>query len=480
MTTTDGFRIGFEDGAALPATTLAWHGERPPAWLRGTYLKNGPGLFTVGTQRYRHWFDGLALLVGIDFGDEVVAHTRYLASPDWEASTAGQRIAFTEFATAPSRSWWQRIRCTLAPNAQFGANASINIVEIDGDAVAIGDLPGGLVVDPASLTTTGEFHVRQPLLVTSTPHPQRDPAEASWSNAGLGLSWRGFGYRVFALDDGSHRPRSLAFIPNWRPAYMHSIGMSGRYVVLMEHPMYASLPRFLTLALRQRPIIDAFRWDGDAPMRIYLVDRRGGGLVHQVEVPAAFYFHTTGVFDDGDDVVVDMCTYPDDRVIDELYLDRLRQPDGGHSTPATLRRYRIRPGHDDVETSVLTSASVEFPTKDPRRSHSPYRYTYAVSMDPGRPDDYLDRLVKVDVETGEFVVWEEDGCYPSEPYMVPRPDGDAEDDGVVISVVLDGRRAVSMLVVLDARSFDEIGRADLPGIIPFGLHGRLIESDPAA
>jgi carotenoid cleavage dioxygenase-like enzyme len=42
---------------------------------------------------------------------------------------------------------------------------------------------------------------------------------------------------------------------------------------------------------------------------------------------------------------------------------------------------------------------------------------------------------------------------------------------VIVSVVLDGQRGRSFLLVLDAQSFDEVGRAFAPHVIPFGFHG---------
>ncbi len=74
---------------------------------------------------------------------------------------------------------------------------------------------------------------------------------------------------------------------------------------------------------------------------------------------------------------------------------------------------------------------------------------------------------------GETRVWREPGSFPGEPVFVPRPGGKAEDDGAVLSVVLDGRTARSFLLVLDAKTFSELGRAAVPHHIPFGFHGRL-------
>ena len=56
--------------------------------------------------------------------------------------------------------------------------------------------------------------------------------------------------------------------------------------------------------------------------------------------------------------------------------------------------------------------------------------------------------------------------------FVAAPDADGEDEGVLLSVVLDGRKGNSFLLVLDARSLDELARAEVPHHIPFGFHGQ--------
>jgi beta,beta-carotene 9',10'-dioxygenase len=70
-------------------------------------------------------------------------------------------------------------------------------------------------------------------------------------------------------------------------------------------------------------------------------------------------------------------------------------------------------------------------------------------------------------------VWTENGCHPGEPVFVARPDSfQEEDDGVVLSVVLDSNKGNPFLLVLDAKSFEEIARAEVPHHIPFGFHGQ--------
>ena len=61
---------------------------------------------------------------------------------------------------------------------------------------------------------------------------------------------------------------------------------------------------------------------------------------------------------------------------------------------------------------------------------------------------------------------------PGEPVFVPQHDAKGEDDGVVLSVVLDSNSGQSFLLILDSKSFKEIARALVPHHIPFGIHGQ--------
>jgi carotenoid cleavage dioxygenase-like enzyme len=83
-------------------------------------------------------------------------------------------------------------------------------------------------------------------------------------------------------------------------------------------------------------------------------------------------------------------------------------------------------------------------------------------------------LTKIDVDTGQTTNWHEPGTYPSEPIFVPRPGCQAEDDGVLLSVVLDSRTQRLFLLVLDASDLTEVARTQAPQRIPLGFHGQHI------
>jgi carotenoid cleavage dioxygenase-like enzyme len=104
-----------------------------------------------------------------------------------------------------------------------------------------------------------------------------------------------------------------------------------------------------------------------------------------------------------------------------------------------------------------------------------YRYAYGSSTSRSEPEKYANKLAKVDTVGGQTKIWHEPACYPGKPIFVERPNATREDDGVVVSVVLDGRQGRSFLAVLDAGSFEELGWAIGPHHIPFGFHGMFTE-----
>lgn len=67
--------------------------------------------------------------------------------------------------------------------------------------------------------------------------------------------------------------------------------------------------------------------------------------------------------------------------------------------------------------------------------------------------------------------WPENGGIPAEPVFVKNPTGIDEDDGVIISVVLDKKSEESYMVVLDAKTMQETYRAYIGTVMNFNFHG---------
>src|SRR5687767_6688053 len=90
-------RLGFATQAReTAADALPVEGDIP-SWLSGTLLRAGPARFEVGGQRYRHWFDGLAMLHRFGFGNGRVSYAnRFLNTRAYRAAEDAGRISYRE------------------------------------------------------------------------------------------------------------------------------------------------------------------------------------------------------------------------------------------------------------------------------------------------------------------------------------------------------------------------------------------------
>jgi beta,beta-carotene 9',10'-dioxygenase len=460
-----GYVAGFETlHDEVELDSLSIEGEIP-AWLSGTLLRNGPAKYEAGGRSFRHWFDGLAMLHKFSFGAGKVSYAnRFLRSKAYREAERG-RISYSEFATDPCRSLFKRAATMFRPN--FTDNCNVNLTRLGDEYVAMTETPLPVAFDPETLDSLGVAFKPPGMHATAHPHhdPERDELVAYVTHFGPRSE-----YRVFAQRDRD-RQRRIAAFPAREPSYMHSFAMTERYAILVAFPLVVNP---LRLATGARPFIENYRWKPEQATRVLVFDREDGALQGVYEAEPCFSFHHVNAFERGGELVVDMAAYEDASIVDSLYMDRLRTAPPPPSAQARLRRYRLSLDHGRVTEEQLSDSIIELPRIDYReRNGRPYRYVYGVGLvDDPTELDFVNELTKIDVESGESRSWTEPGAYPGEPVFVPSPEPDrGEDDGVLLSVVLDGRGSGSYLLVLDARGLEEIGRARVPHDIPFGFHG---------
>lgn len=462
-----GYALGFTTlETEIDSAELALSGELPP-WLAGSLLRTGPAKFEVGEQQMRHWFDGLAMLHRFTIADGAVSYgNRFLESDAYRRSRAEGKIVFSEFATDPCRSLFKRVQSMFAP--ALTDNANVNVMKLGEQFIALTETPLPVQFDPHTLKSAG-VHPYRPPGQLSTAHPHADRANGAMLNYAANLGPRST-YRFFAVDPAAGAaPRKLAGMPVREPAYMHSFGLTPSWFVLAEFPLVVNP---IALATSGRPYIENYRWKPELGTRFTLVDRASGATVGPFQTDACFAFHHVNAYEQGEQVVVDACVYEDASVVENLYLDRLR--DGKTLPKAHLTRFRLGLGGRSISRELLAEADVELPRINYGRCNErPYRYVWGVGDDGGA---WLERIVKIDVSDGTTVAHSEPGRFPGEPVFVARPDAEREDDGVLLSVVLDADAGNSFLLVLDAADLTELARAEVPHHIPFGFHGQFARS----
>ena len=469
---------GFGESPEVALDDVPVRGELP-AWLTGSLIRNGPGTFQVGERRYRHWFDGLAMLHRFTIHEGRVSYAnRFLETESYRIARDEGRIAYPEFATDPCRSLFARAMAVFDPQATD--SAKVNIARVADHYLALAETPIQVEFDPETLRTVGVAGWDRSdfgRMTTVHPHLDEERHEAINLVTRYGAVSTYVFRRVDTAAPGLLQGDTFASRAVREPSYIHSFGITERHVILVEFPLVVNP---ISLLLWLRPYIENFRWKPGRGTRIHVFDRATGAHVRSATADPFFAFHHVNAYDDVDgSIVVDLVAYDDASVIESFYLHRLSEPDV-RIPPGTLRRLRVPlSGPDErLHPELVSPTGIELPSIDyARRNTSPdLRYVYGVSVRGDR--GFYDRLVKIDVEERTTSTWDEPDCYPGEGVFVGRPDRAAEDDGVVLSVVLDAVRGTSFLLVLDAASFTEIARAELPHPVLLGYHGQFYDDLP--
>ncbi len=459
------YRLGFSGiDAELSVAELPVRGTLPP-WLEGTLVRNGPARFAIGTETYRHWFDGLAMLHRFDIRAGAVSYAnRFLRSPAFLEAERTGRIARSEFATDPRRSPLAHLVALF--RAEPSHNANVNVVPYRDGYLALTETPLPMHVDGETLETRGAVAWDDAIAGhMTTAHPLHDPVRRATFNL-VTVIGRSSTYQIVRIDDGTMRRTVIGSTTVRDPAYMHAFSITQRYVVLAEYPLFL---RALDLLLRRKPFIDNYRWLPGNATRFHVFDKDGAGLVATYEAPAFFAFHHVNAFDDGTAVVVDIAAYDDAAIIDDFLLPNVVAGSAPFARPA-FRRYRLIPGRSAAEIELGSAQSIELPRVGATQGGQPYRYAYGVASDESERGIF-NRIVKFDVEDQRASGWTQARAYPGEPVFVARPGAVDEDDGVLLSVVFDAESVSSYLLVLDAREMRELARVEAPQRIPFGFHG---------
>jgi len=435
-----------------------------PSWLSGRLIRNGPGKLEGGDARLTHWFDGLAMLRRYSFENGEVGYSnRFLRTESYEAALDGQPVG--QFATDERGiekllGWLRR----LGPPEPTD-NANVHVARLGGEFVALTEVPRWVRFDGETLATKCDLQFRDLLdhdMITA--HLVDDPHRGE--HVGHALSFgRTHEYRLFRIPHGTTRREEITAIPTDSPAYVHSIGVSEDHVVLVETPLRIDILRSLS------PFTEGFfellDWQPERDTTISVVSRETGEVVTETTAGPFFTFHTVNAFDDGGEVVVDLVAFEDDGIVDALALGELAERGFGAIPPGRLLRLRLSPD-GTVDCRQLYDGGMELPAIPRQVATQPYRYAYGQSTD----REGANGLVKVDTERGtarEF--WERD-LYVEEPCVVQHPDGEGEDEGVVLAPALDVAAEQSVLLCFDAATLSELGRAQAPHPIPFGFHGR--------
>ncbi|KAI0842333.1 carotenoid oxygenase [Hypoxylon sp. FL0890] len=371
-------------------------------------------------------------------------------------------------------------------------------------------------VDQHTLEPIGSAkqHKLHPLLKgpLSCAHAQRDPETGDFFNYNLELGYR-VTYRIFRTSISTGNTDILATISadDVKAAYIHSFFLSPSFIIFCVPSSHLAL-RGVKVPWEGNMVSAMEPFDSSKLCKWFIVDRLGDrGVIATFDSPAGFYFHSINSFEERDDatgdinVYCDVMQYPTLDVIKAFEVDVILQNENAtenfwadeernRNSHVRLARWKfnvsnLRSYTGDPSIAPRTAEKVfeikaphagELPTINSVYATKKYRYVYSIAN--RGYSTLLDSIVKTDLVTRETLFWDNPkGHTPGEAIFVPRPksrrdggeveaDSD-EDDGVLLSIVLDGVGKTSYLLCLDAKTMKELGRAECDFAIAIGFHG---------
>lgn len=380
------------------------------------------------------------------------------------------------------------------------------------------DTSGLRAIDGTTLQPLGPTTIQNALHPSlkggmSCAHAQRCPKTGDIFNYNLQAGPMAI-YTIFRVSAATGKTDILATISrvDVPVAYIHSFFLSERFVVLrVPSAHFGKMGLVLPWKGNVMNAMDPF--DERKKCKWFVIDRIfGRGVVGEFETPAAFFFHSVNCWDkvilprdqnSGDEpqfaeVFCDVVDFPTMDILEKQYYDVLMNTNGQaqkwhadkvktKNSISSLVRWEFRvplptEKHSGASNSAKTAVEPEvvftipsphtgeLPTINPSFHTRPYRYLY--SLPQNGKSTFVDTIVKTDTVTREILQWNNAaGHTPSEAIFVPRPGSEDEDDGVLLSVVLDGHSEKSYLLCLNAKSMEELGKADMDFAVGFGFHG---------
>jgi len=466
---TDQLAVGHASSlpAALASSALSgpFEGEAEvhgviPGWLSGRLIRTAPAIFEFDSWRAEHWFDALGMLYSFEIGSNGRVHwMQRLLECEFNRSVLHGRNELASFGTRNHRGLLQRV---LHPTPRSTDNANVNIRPEGRHWIAMTETDRQLTIDAASLKTAAEARFADALPNTRllSAHPHDDSERKELINIGVHFGARS-GLIVFSQAYGSTARREIGRVPLRRVPYIHSFAITRTKIVLILAP-YDLMPA--SLLWSKRPLSEHYRWSPEKGTRIVVMDRGSGKYVEH-EGPPFFFFHAVNAFDLDHGVIrLELLAYDDASIVRKGMLMKEIRRYGLPSLTPSLRRITIDPKRSDFRMDPAgPPVGFEFPMIHYARANG-RRHRYIWGSD-------LFRLVRFDTMTDDATQRSLDGVTFGEPVFVAHPEGNEEDDGVLLTVGNSAISGDSEMTIWDARTLDILARIRVPVAIPVGFHG---------
>ncbi|CAG2171587.1 unnamed protein product, partial [Oppiella nova] len=480
-----------------------------PVWLTGTLLRNGLGLTQVGEDKYNSVLDGLSLIHRFRISNGAVEYqNKFLRSDTYESNLKANRIVVSEFGTHaypdPCKSIWKNFQSVFLPYSQVTDNCNVNVYPVRDQLYAATETNFIRRIDGNTLDTHEKVDLSKYVAINmALAHVHVDP-DGTVYNMGSSFGPNGK-YHLIKIPNTENPFENMSIIcsiPMKRtlnPSYYHSFAITDNYFVFIEQSLVISAASIIRSTINgARTFESILAWKPEYKTKFHLIQRSDGKLIDTKYKSEAFsFFHTINAYEDDNHLVVDICCFTGGHMGPALKIQHWKDViENNHKFGyiTQVRRFvlPLRQRLNDAKPAVnlvdldYTKASAtisadksvvelkyeaitdegplmgELPRINYRFNGKIYRFFYSLLQSDGVMKT---KIMKFDTKTKESIVWWEESAICSEPVFVENPsidysDPDNEDNGVVLcSVLSELDETEGFLLVLDAKTFTELGRA---------------------
>ena len=470
--TITGWELGFQTlEAELDETELEVAGTLPSD-LDGVLYRVGPARHDVYGDRYKHWFDGDGMVHALRLGGGQASYrNRFVATKKKAEEDAARARMYAGFGTPPAGRGLTRMR-----RAAVRANtANTNVVFHHGRLLALWEAGRPWRLDPHTLDTIGEDDLGGALAPNDSisAHPKLDPATGEMWNFGIGYGPKTTFSLYRTTAEGVTDRVTKIKLPFG--GMVHDFALTATKAVVVMPPI--ALPWIpVALLTGRRSYGQSLRWQPGRGTPIAVIDR-ATAETRWYQTDGFMMFHTVNAWDEGDDVVVDLCAYPDDsimRLISEVMV--------GQSYPASAFAERLRmTAAGTVERRRLSDTPVELPRVAGRSLTGAQTRIYGPTNN--EEGHFIGVPAAIDPESGKAQLTPMTaGQFAGELVPVTKSNATGDDDVWLLTLVLDADARRSELWVLDGADVaaPPVAVVALPHVVPFGFHGNWVRSERLA
>ena len=431
-----------------------------PADIDGVYLRNTENQIHQPLGRH-HPFDGDGMIHQIDFrAGRASYRNRFVRTRCFQAEQLAGGSLWGGLMDRPGVS----TRPGFGAHGSLKDSSSTDIIVHAGKAISTFYQCGeAYVLDPETLEQDGVAGWVPLDGISAHPKVDERTGELMFFNYSKYAP-----YMHYGVVDKDGRLTNYVPVPLPGPRLPHDMIFSEHWSILNDFPV------FWDAELLKRDI-HAARLHAGVPSRFALIPRHGGTAdIKWFEAAPTYVLHFLNAYEDGDEVVMDgyFQENPTPRPLENWgehghmmsYLDE-------ESFRPKLHRWRFNLANGSTREERLDDRVLEFGMINQRVAGQRHRYIYSTTTKPGW--FLFNGFVKHDLETGQSSqIRLEEGRYASEAPFAPRIGGVDEDDGYLVSFIIDENTGKSECILIDCKRFEDgpVCRIALPHKMSSGTH----------